>query len=68
MQTRVDVALPIQVAGLALLIMFAGTFGGRWAMLAGAVVLLFVGFALSGVRVTIRLGTPAPADEVGESR
>jgi hypothetical protein len=63
--SQVEVAMPIQVAGLGLLILFAGTFGGRWALLAAGLVLLFLGWSLSGVRLTLTLpaasaGQPAP--------
>jgi len=57
-QSQVEVSMPIQLAGFGLLILFAGTFGGRWALLAGGLVLLFIGFVLSGA--TIRVSMPAP--------
>jgi hypothetical protein len=51
---------------MGLLVLFAGTFGFRWALLAAALVLLFVGFVLSGVKVSVRLpktdGDLEPAD------
>lgn len=56
--------MPIQFAGLAFLVMFAGTFGARWAVLAAGLVLLFIGFALSGVRITLALPSAA-ADRPG---
>jgi hypothetical protein len=60
-QSQVEVSMPIQLAGFGLLILFAGTFGGRWAVLAGALVLLFVGFVLSGVKVSVSLPAARPA-------
>lgn len=57
--SAVEVAMPIQCLGLGLLILFAGTFGGRWAILAAGLVLLFVGFVLSGVTVAVQLPSSA---------
>ena len=59
--SQVEVAMPIQVAGFGLLILFAGTFGGRWALLAAGLVLLFIGYTLSGVRLTLTLPSTAAA-------
>lgn len=59
----VDVALLVQLAGFALLILFASTFGVRWALLASSLVLLFLGWVLSGVTVTVAL--PARPDGAG---
>lgn len=50
-----EISHPIQLAGLALLIVFAATFGARWAVLAAALVLLFIGFLLSGVKVSVQI-------------
>lgn len=54
-----EIATPLQFAGLAMLVLFAGTFGYRWAILAAALVLLFIGWALSGVRVRLTSAGPA---------
>jgi hypothetical protein len=40
-----------EVAGMSLLVVFAGTFGARWAYLAAAVCLLIVGLALDGTKI-----------------
>ncbi|GAB6902496.1 hypothetical protein [Kineosporia succinea] len=53
-----EFSTPLQVLGLALLVMFAATFGARWALLAGACVALFLSLALSGVRLQLRLRVP----------
>lgn len=55
-----EVSIPIQLAGLTLLVAFAASFGARWGVLAAALVLLFIGFVLSGVTVTLRR-PPRPA-------
>lgn len=57
--SQVEVAMPIQILGLGLLVLFAGTFGGRWAIGTAGLVLLFLGFVLSGATISVRL--PAPA-------
>lgn len=63
-----DVATPLQLAGLALLVLFAGTFGLRWAILAAALVLLFAGWVLSGVPVNVRVPGRRPAPAIGEGQ
>lgn len=62
-QVSIEIALPVQVAGLVLLVLFAGTFGLRWAVLALAVELLFVGWVFSGARITVDLPAHGPATE-----
>jgi hypothetical protein len=66
--SQVEVSLPIQLAGFGLLILFAGTFGGRWAILAGALVLLFIGFVLSGITISVRMPSVQPAPGAPGSR
>lgn len=53
--SQVEMSMPIQLVGFGLLILFAGTFGMRWALLAGGLVLLFIGFVLSGVKITVAM-------------
>jgi hypothetical protein len=63
--SQVEVAMPIQILGLGLLVLFAGTFGGRWAIGTAGVVLLFLGFVLSGATISVRMPAGpdrAPAD------
>jgi hypothetical protein len=60
---QVELSMPIQVAGFGLLILFAGTFGGRWALLVAGLVLLFLGYVLSGVSVKLQLPAAAGAGE-----
>lgn len=61
--SQVEVAIPIQILGLGLLVLFAGTFGARWAILAAGLVLLLVGFVLSGATISVRM--PAAAGPAG---
>lgn len=67
-QMHLDVSLPLEVLGLVLLVLFAGTFGMRWAVLALALIALFVGTVLSGVRITVQLPGRAAAGAPPEVR
>lgn len=63
--SQVEIAMPIQLLGFGLLIIFAGTFGGRWALLAAGLVLLFIGFVLSGVKISITMPSARPVGQHG---
>ncbi len=61
-----EISIPIQLTGLGLLVAFAGSFGFRWALLAAALVLLFLGFVLSGATIALQIPRRRPVAELAE--